>query len=351
MSLLEDRIEKIKQARNNGRYAEDVAEEIGVPIKTLRIYANHNCIKLPPFRDQSNRYSARRDSRKDELIKEGLKLEAIAHRFGITRERIRQYILVTRQHEIWEHAKEQRRYYEKQRDKMLGILINQIETAGLRNASVGEKLSYEKAIKYLANKKWHGIYFDELFSIYNDYFTFKERGEKVPLSWFAKKYDRWESVIGRIFKNVGLKPLVKEPAKKRVATPKFKKQALERSVEVELSNRDISYFLKVSIDIPRFFFNDYYKGDKKRRVVKSSIKRFGLLKMDTLYYRTASEIYEAKDADFRKEEILELCEINDEVYNYALKHKKEIADQIMRNLRIMFPNKPVTKPYVNFSLV
>ena len=73
------------------------------------------------------------------------------------------------------------------------------------------------------------------------------------------------------------------------------------------------------------------------------------MRSGALNYRTASQIYEARDAGFSIEETLELLEKDERVYGYALEHELEISEHIINNLRIMFPDKKITKPYITFS--
>src|SRR3989338_2031208 len=359
----EKRIEQIKQAIANGaQFIEDVADKIGT--KPISLYRNYKKdINLPPFKDQKNRHSAKKDPLKDELIRKGLTLEEIAEKYSqitskrkITRDGIRKYIVGTGQHEIWEQAKEERKneYGEKkhvlaglssQLENIGSCLVSQIELAGLKNASEEERIAYEKTQEYINSKKWTTYSFNQIFSLFQDYYTALSNNEKVSIMKLGENNNVYFTTVGRILRDVGLKPLIRVSTKERVATPKYKKRVLERAVEVEMPSIDIAYFLRAPSYTVQFF-SYHYKGNKIRPQVKQFIKRFGS-KSSILNYKTASEIYEARDLGFSREETLELLEVDNKVYRYAIRHRKEISQHIMNSLHIMFPDKEVTKPYVN----
>ena len=109
---------------------------------------------------------------------------------------------------------------------------------------------------------------------------------------FAKKYGLYESAVGRIFKETRLKTLVRPNIKKRVTTPECKKQALERSIQVEMNNADISYFLKLPSYLVTNFYYFYYKGNKKRPKILQQIS-FGYptTKKSILNYKFILDFY------------------------------------------------------------
>lgn len=359
----ENRLKSIKQLIKSGvEYADDIAKELGISINTIVKYARESELKLPKLKN--NRYSyehPKKDEKKDELIRDGLTLEAIGQRTDVTRERIRQYILGTGQHDLWREAR-------KERKNVLGNLVSQIRNIGNNLASQIEKIvennyckednwAYEKTKEYFYSKRYkinnEKYSFDRIFSLFKDYHQALENGDKVSLKKFGERHGFHFVSVGKFFGDVGLKPLGQlftHERKKRVATPKYKKQALEKVVEVEMPNPDIAYFLNLPNYVISQFFSIYYKGYKKRPKVKRFIRGGPRYKKSILNYRKASEIYEAEDASFSEKEILELCNISKEVYDYALDNKKEISKHIMKNLEIMFPDRKIKKPYRNFSV-
>src|SRR3989344_859329 len=354
---LEERRDEIKTCIKNGLvYIEDVAERLQVqPAHCYNLCLDADIHIL--FREQKNRYKfVKRKPIVDALIREGLPtLENIGKKVNLTRERIRQYIVATDQQEIWDERRRERK-------NILGTIVSQINSVGsnladqieqarLLNTSEKEKWAYEKVQKYFEVRRWsENIDFDLLFSLFQDYHAFQQQSKKVSLEWFAKKYKIWTPSIGRIFKDVGLKPLVLPHHKKCIVTSNYKKQCLENAVEAPINPVDVAYFLDIPFYVSNQFFRIHYKGDKQRPPVNKWIKIFDL--KNKLSYRFASQIYETLDTGFSKEEIIESFGLSEELYNYALENKPEISQHIMNSLRIIFPERKeeINKPYREFSL-
>ena len=358
----QERKEKINQLIENGvEYSEDIVEELDISTLTLIRFCEKEKIKLLPFKKSRYSYfNPKRDKKKDRLIKRGLTLEMIAEKTGVTRERVRQYIEGTCLYEDWQKS---RKYFgtkhsrEIKRKEMLGILASQIEQPARslssqieeiarRKVPEEDKLAYEKTEEFFRVRKRRAYSFDEIFYFFKDYFDAQRKNEKKSVEKFADKYGYWVANVSSFLKEVELSTLVRPNNKKRMKTPKYKKQALERSIPVEITRKDIGYFLKLHSYIAYQF---YYKGNKKRPKFSNRIFGSGPSK-SILNYRTASQIYEALDLGFTKEETLELLDKNERVYDYATEHKKEISSHIVNCLKQIFPDKKISKPYLNFDI-
>ncbi len=90
--------------------------------------------------------------------------------------------------------------------------------------------------------------------------------------------------MSKIIKRVGLIPLAQPHKKVRTVTSPYKKECLERAIEIELPATDIAYFLHLPPYVVDQFFYIHYKGDKKRPQVERSIKRYGKTKDKVLHY-------------------------------------------------------------------
>jgi DNA-binding CsgD family transcriptional regulator len=357
------RKQQIESCINNGfQYIEDVASSLHInPLYCYKLFYRFNMPPLP-FRDPKNRLRSRNPRRKeviDEIIREGVldSLEKIGNhnKVGLTRERVRQYLEGTNQYTLWEETKKERKkVLEGLLSQILSIhggLLSQIEHAGLKNASETDQLAYEKTKEYFEDKRFHPKdSSDFIFSLFKDYSTFQKQGKKVPLKWFAEKYDKLPPNIGKIFSRVGSPTLGKPPGKKRVATSDYKKECLERAVEIEMTAPDIGYFLGLPAYILGLFFNRYYKGDKQRPCVNREIIKFGKERNKRVTYRLASQVYEARDAGFSREEIMQTHHLDDKIYAYIMDHEPTISGHIVHSLQQLFPDKPVEKPYVSFAL-
>ena len=350
--MKQENIEKIISSIENGaEFIEDLANKIGLSIYTVMNYSYEAKIKPPPYKDRMNRpkCNPKKDKKRDRLIKRGLPLTILAEKFNCTRQNMHRYILVTEQHETW---KQSRRYFgikhskKIKRKEALGVLASQIEEIARRKVLENDRLAYEKTEEFfkMRNRKYS---FDKIFSLFKDYYDAKRENKKVSLKKFADKYDFWIPTISVFFKEAGLKTLVAPNRKKRVASPKYKIQALERSISIEMPISDKSYFLVLP---HKTVSNFNIKRNGKISEKVNPIKRFGIFRKEILMYGNASQIYEARDAGFTKSEILELIDIDDKVYNYAIRHKKEISGYITSSLKKIFPDKLVKNPYIDFSI-
>ncbi len=353
-NLKRENIEKIMELANDRtKCAENIADELGLSVLTVMKYSSEAKIKRPPYMDTINRhkYKLKRDKKRDRLIRRGFPLTMLAEKFGDSLQNNAHYISKTGQYEIW---KESRKYYgtkqskERKRKEMLGILVSQIEEIIRKKVPEKDKLAYEKTEEFFKVRKRRKFSFDEIFSLFKDYFNAQRKNKKITLENFADKYGYWITNVGRFFKDVGLKPLFNPDRKKRVPLSKYKKQALERSLSIKMPIKDRLYFLNLLSENRTTFY--YYRRDKKIPDEINPIKRFGVFRREILMYENASQIYEARDVGFKKPEILELVNLDERVYDYAIEHEQEISGHIISSLKTMFPDKPVKNPYVDFSI-
>ena len=285
----------------------------------------------------------------------GLTLQEIADEVGVSKQRISQYADRTNQKNIRENAKLEKK-------KLPGIVIgqifspiddivSQIEQIALGNSSEGEKFAYQKTCEYMASLKYKGTSLTEarLYDLFLDYYNSMADGKKKSLDNFVKDHGfSWRSEVGRIFKKVELKAQVKPPRKRRVKTSNYKKEVMGRSFEVRMSNRDIAHFLSV----PRYIVSEYFRRESNEGMARISYESpyslDGRLGSGLLTCASFSQIFDAKDAGFSDEDILK--SFDRRVYDYAVSNRKDISGSIMDSLRVMFPDKDVRNPYVDFDI-
>jgi predicted transcriptional regulator len=355
------RKQSIEQEIENGaEFVEQIAEHLGLNPKYIINFAYEENISLPRLKNPYSRYLtskiARRNPEIDRLIEKGLTLQKIGERIsGYYSEKVRQYLVRTRQHEVWKATKEEGKTIIKRLvSQIRGLgeqIANGVKHVGINNATKKEKFAHEKTTELFLRKKIKNdrIPFDKLFSIFSDYYEFQEQGRRVSITWFAEKYELYPYDIGRIFKLSRLPTLVSTNRKKRVETSQYKKQCLERSVEIELSSTDLAYFLNLPCYVvQQYFYEHYYKGDKKRLSFRCYAKKFG--DSSILAYRTTSHIYEALDSGFRKREIMQAYEILRMHYVYAIENRPEIEKHLIQLLRRIFPDKQINTPYLEFKV-
>ena len=220
-------------------------------------------------------------------------------------------------------------------------LASQIDSFALQKAEKeGAKRDYEDAIKYLYSIQVNVYSFDLLYDIFKRHSQAEARGEKLSLVQMGKEFDMWPSAIRRVLMKVGRTGLNGTWVKKTI--PKEKKEAINLlASKTNLSPEDIAYFVG---GIKPFNASQHYstKGPKGRRFVRL-ITRFPRDK--NLNRKACALIYEAQDAGFPLEEVMEYANASERGVMYANRHAKKIQSFLMKILKMAHPNKEITKPY------
>jgi len=77
------------------------------------------------------------------------------------------------------------------------------------------------------------------------------------------------------------------------------------------------------------------------------LKQFGFGKaVEYLTYTRASEIYLARDLGYSKDETVELLDVSEMVYDYAMENQGEIAEKIESVLDVLHPKSRHQRPYI-----
>ena len=127
----------------------------------------------------------------------------------------------------------------------------------------------------------------------------------------------------------------------RHPTPQNKKEALKRAIDLEMSAGDIGHFVGVAWHVAQQNMERY---GRKRDFACRPIKR--LFRGSALTYRASSQIYEAKDLDFTRDEIAELLGLDNKIVDYALRNRRKIGGKIKDALKILYPERKSNKPYL-----
>lgn len=352
----EERINEIKNASKRFGYIEDVADSICLRLDYVYEFCLRNKIKALPFRDPKNIHKINKVKRKeltDKLINRGLSLAKIGMETKLSRERVRQYILGSGQYEIWKKLRKQH-IYEKNNDKQNNVerknliynLLRAIVDKKKEGISEQEKFAFEKTIEYNPKiRNCRNYSFEIIYNLMMDYWNFKNNKNKKSLRKFGDDHNLGISGVSKVFKKLELETLggYNRKTKIKINLPLDKKEAINRGYNLSMSCSDLSYFLKVPVYtiIPRF------SNKKSRNNIDRNIIKFGREVKDILYYRTASQIYEAEYAGFTKNETLELLTISGEIYDYALDNKDKISDFIINSLKVLYSDRKIINPWVN----
>jgi len=158
----------------------------------------------------------KRDSRRDILIEQGLSLgqireELIKQGYGVTRERIRQYIRGTGQYEKWKNAEKSKRdkieQEKTQRKNILEKIASQINEIARQKVPEEDILAYDKAD--FVHRHTYAYSSDQLFSLFKAYYDVKKNNEKKTLAELSEDCGIFYVTIRRLLKIAGEKPFYK----------------------------------------------------------------------------------------------------------------------------------------------
>lgn len=305
----------------------------------LRFCREHN-LKLPP---NLTPYKYRLEM--DALIEKGATLEQIGIAGGYprrsARENARLYIRDSGQYEEWRRKREDIKQTQKieaqQRKQLLERLVYILDNR-VSELAEREGWPYQKAIQYMKGLKRirHDSYKPQLLiKLFKRHENARNRGRRLPLEELGRPLDLYTSSVGRIFREVGLKPMYGNKRGDRYS--KEKENAIKKIFRLRLSINDIAYFLDLSTHL----------GKRLRRVSDGNANLYRTrIGMRSLSYRLASQIYEAQSVGFRRySDIAELVGTSEEVVRYAINNKHSIAQKIIQVLRIAYANPYYDKPY------
>lgn len=342
---------------------EAMSRETGLAETTIFIYSRELGIKLKGEVKKSlnlRHHPRKRKPDVDKLILEGKTLEGIGEEAGLTREAVRQYIKRTGQYRLY---REKRKEIISNKDTKSGRRRLLREVGGLISLVAMEKSSHEswpvqKTIEYLLKHRT-SYQPEKLVKFFSTYKKAQDNGDRLSLKRLARIIEsEYASEARFVLKESGLEPMY-GTRKKASKTPKNKQKAMLRAANSKLSRVDISYFLGLKPHTTNYV----YAKEGIRRDRRNGIKKLGSPKGRLLTYRLASEIYKAislgfridnykaVSLGFRIDKIPELLDTSREVVDYALKNRSEIENDIIRQLRVLYNNPKVRKPYKDLSML
>jgi transcriptional regulator with XRE-family HTH domain len=158
--------------------------------------------------------------------------------------------------------------------------------------------------------------------------TYDEMKDFAGLKFFSD--------VQNIFGFVGLKSFNKNMG---IRLSKEQKDALENALELNLSGSSIAYYIGCDFSYVSLLRNERSIRYEFEYLINSGNEK--------LTHHVASQIYEAKDADFSDDDTLELIDgCSQRKIDYAVENRGEIEGFIINCLRHMFPLRNIDKGYL-----
>jgi len=272
-------------------------------------------------------------------IRAGVDSSEIATKYGVTRQRIEQKINDLNLYKLYKAKREERK--KKKKEKILAIksregrkVLREIfQFVYERIYKNTNKLSERKTLEYFlfTETRCSLSKLERLFSNYEKAINSEEEPSQIKLS---KGTNITYTYIGKILKRVGLKLFLKR--NKPISEEEIERIKVS-SRETGLSLSDITYFTEIKEYIVRAVC-------KRQKIkIKSHHNQY-------FNYKLASQIYEAKDSgyfkEFSKEEVAQLLNTSTKTIDYALENRKLIEKVISQSLKVIYPERKETTPYL-----
>jgi len=340
---LEIIINKIDETINEGaKSIEEIAEKTGVCYNTILNYRKAGYIEISKvnIRKRGRKIDSKEKQERDKLINEGYAFAEIGRITGRTGEAIRHYARVNDLYEIWKKAKEKRKLSEIQLYQNIVYILEERAEQLAREKG----WEYKKATEFIMKKSRHknsSLKFENLLNLFKKYKLLKDEGEKMSFKELADYSGlHYARDVGYILREVGLESLY-WTCKTNKRNLESKKEIIKKFENFDINNNDLAYFLEIS----EVSIGKIRQSPNKNFFVKSFFRANGSGFLGSLTYRLASQIYEAQDLGFKKEEICDLLETKKEIVNYAFLNKENIEPKVIEILKKIYPNKEIKKPY------
>lgn len=300
----------------------------------LRKFCEKHSLPFPETHQEISIYPRRLEY--DKMIAEGATLQEIGEKNDVTKECVRQYIMRSGQ---YEHYRELRKLKTlKVREEPYHRLSGLVKLILQEKAEI-EPWAVKKAVNYFLRVKHESknSSFEKILEVFKVYEEAKNKGEKQGLWKLGKRVGLAGTTYWRILKLGGVEPMYGS-IENRV--PKnYRMKACLRGVKTHLLDYDIAYFLGLPKHLPSLRY-------RQKGISKEQGGLFRDLEKYKITYRLASQIYEARNAGFKRNEIAELCNLNQKIVDYVIEDRRELEKKIVNELRILFNDKKVKRPYV-----
>lgn len=327
-----------------------VATAVGLKPSTVRSYAREIGVSLFKHKRGSHSLLSHRKPVLEELVERRASSVAIGDAFSVSRQRGRQLLLDAGLHSRWKQRRKERREIDAKTAARETVERTAAHTAllslamHLRRAKAREAgWADEMAVRYFESMMYEHRAAQEygtILELFQRYEAAQRTGNVLSLEELGKPLDLHPVRVGEILRRTGVEPL--HGKRTRHCIPKWKKEAALRAAALDLSAADVGYFL----DVPSYIINQFWHAKSKRT---ARGKFWNVTPAAKLTYRLASQIYQVDDwryADGTPENLASLLGTTPPVVHHALAYRAEIAPPILHALRVLYPEKQISAPYL-----
>ncbi|HLC49852.1 MAG TPA: hypothetical protein VJI97_00305 [Candidatus Nanoarchaeia archaeon] len=200
----------------------------------------------------------------------------------------------------------------------------------------------EKALEHdsITQSHPHKTPFEDVLGIFEIYYAAKKLGKPISAERIGKIIGIDCGTVYRILKKVGTNPMFRT-----LSRPSYEqKEAVLRLWETPLPAPDIAYFANEYFEtrFHRATFNNILKEKGSVRNVDNRGMHAGRVPLN---YRLASQIYEARDAGFKAENIPERTGATEAQIGLAMELEKGFKPKIINALRLL-TETDISTPYL-----
>ncbi len=273
----------------------------------------------------------------DMYVDSGKSLRQLEKIAGCSKEYIRQYYIKSGQLDIYKSVRESKLKESKKdkeiRNKNIESLVSGMMQILSQKAQKKSSAHYY-AVKFyfspLTNNKNRS--FESLVKLFKIYFDNKNKKKALGFWDIGKRCGMNGSSVRIILNRVGLKSMNWEHKKYSEDIIK----ALRNSAYSNMTYKDISGFLGLNKSYAYFYLNKHHIKKKQSLPLRNN---------GFPSYKYISEIYELCDIAGSEQEIKEIYKDNIHI-DTILKERPVMEKKIIKQLRILFPDRNITKPYL-----
>lgn len=288
----------------------------------------------------------------DDMILEGKTLVEIGNRIGVTKERIRQYVIQNGLHDLWEEAKEERKRLKSNLRQSLVDVVLKHTLDKAKETGDEEAVLYYLGKKYTRQRSRHTL--KGLINLVRLYKLAQENDNGSSYRKLAEisgigKGDSGASVVHasvvhQTLRRMGFKSL--KWSSRRTSQEKI--ESFKRASKINyLSYSDIAYFLDINPGtLGPMAQRIGVKRGRGYRKNKEAVRFNRFRETEVLTYREASKIYGFRDEfDSSEEEIADAIGKSQRLVSYALENRDEVEPKLIKALRVLYPKEKIDKPY------